>query len=279
MEHLRVIALHIAPKYPENSAVLTDLTATYKWLEEHVAGTDLGPCISKYRNERLFLNVDAPNAGPHIWHCADQLFFDIDDYREQFGVRKFLIPFSGLLELAGVVKVVSPKRPALIPSSAEVQLMQLRNGLCGMRHEHSLTDVRLASEDGNTIDAHRLVLATASDYLSDMFCGGFSEARGDASHNDPVVVHVKDCAHNCLLSIVGECYTYIDEDGRSASLKEFVYTGVSPCNGDPNELIQILRLCRYWRINELCDIVDAQLTGHISLHTYNGCEFVNYKSK
>lgn len=214
MEHLRVIALQISPKYPSNSAILADLTATYKWLEDHVAGIDLGPCISKYSKERLFLNVDAPNAGPHRWHCADQLFFDIDDYGEQFGVRQFLIPFSGLLRSAGVVKVVNPNRPSLTCSSAEVKLVRLQNCLHAMRCGDSLTDVYLTSEDGQIIDAHRLVLATASDYLRDMFCGAFSEARRDASHDDPVVVLVEDCPHNCLLSVIGECSMRVDRNGH-----------------------------------------------------------------
>ena len=106
-----------------------------------------------------------------------------------------------------------------------------------MHHKLSLTNVHLTLEDGNTINAYRLVLATASNCLRDMFCEAFSEALGDASHNDPAVILVKDCTHSYLLSIISECYIYIDKNGHSTSPKDFVYTGVSPSYSDPNDII------------------------------------------
>jgi len=250
VEHLRVLVLQVAQDYPGNSNVVYDITETYRWLEDHKDQPELGRCISKYNRENLFLNVDDPKLDMWRWHCADQLFFDIDDGKDQFGVKKFLLPFSGLLRLAGVEQVISPPCPSLLKSSAETQLFMLRSTFDNMRRNKTLTDVVLTTEDGANIAAHRVLLATTSDYFKDMFCGSYAESQV-ASPDDPINLPVKDCSAGCL-----ECAL------------DFIYTGTTPTLEDPNDLLQLLFLSHYWRISALSDSVQCELVGHVSIHTY-----------
>lgn len=197
------MVFQVARDYPGNHDVVCDITKTYQWLEDHKDRPELGRCISKYNRENLFLNVEDPELDAWTWHCADQLFFDIDDGKDQFGVKRFLLPFSGLLQLAGVERVNSPPCPSLPKSSADIQLLTLRSSFSNMRRHKLLTDVVLTTEDGANVAAHRVLLATASDYFKDMFCGSYVEAR-PASADDPVGVHVEDCSTPCLECALGK---------------------------------------------------------------------------
>lgn len=220
VEHLRVLALKVAQDHPSNAEVLSDITKTYRWLEDHSTDLGLGPAISKYNKEPLFLNVDkvsyTPGTQRCVWHCADQIFFDIDDSGDQYGVRKFLLQFSKLLKLAGVVQVTNPVCPVLAVSSAEAQLSALRASIESMRQNEEMTDVNLTTSDGGDVPAHRLILSTVSEYFKVMFCGSFMESR-NPSPEDPVSVLVKDCSVTCLRSAVGEfnftlCFTWAFAD-------------------------------------------------------------------
>jgi sacsin len=197
------LVLKVAQDYPGNTDVVCDITETYRWLEDHKDRPELGRCISKYNREKLFLNVDDPKLDMRTWHCADQLFFDINDSKDQFGVKRFLLPFSGLLQRAGVEQVISPPCPSLPKSSAETQLFMLRSSFDKMRRHKSLTDVVLTTEDGANIAAHRVLLATSSDYFKDMFCGSYTESQA-ASPDDPIHVPVKDCSVSYLECALGK---------------------------------------------------------------------------
>lgn len=205
-QHLRVLTREIAPKYPSDFDLLSDIKKTYQWLTDHNSDTELRDLFVQTHTEALFLNVDDPEQTSWIWRSADELYFNISDSPSSncWGVRRFLMPFESLLRLAGVQEVRAPTVPDLPVSSKEAQLILFRASFDAMRHEGTLTDVRFKAEDGVEFPAHRAFLATTSDHFRDLFCGGFEES-GFASAANPKAVEVP-CPSDCLGWIIGDCF-------------------------------------------------------------------------
>jgi sacsin len=250
-QHLRVLTLEIAPEYPSNSDLLSDIKKTYQWLTDHNNNSELRDLLVQTHTETLFLNVDDPEQTSWIWRSADELYFNISDSPTSncWGVRQFLMPFESLLRLAGVQEVRAPTVPDLPVSSKEVQLTLFRARFDAMRHEGALTDVRFKAEDGVEFPAHRAFLATMSDHFWDLFCGPFAES-GFANATNPKTVEVH-CPSNCLGWII-----------------EYLYTEAFPPTDDINSLLYILHLAHQWQILPLNEAMQVRLIPHITMDTY-----------
>ena len=131
-----------------------------------------------YNSEKLFLNVDNPGL-EWRWDSASELYFDERDSSDPYRVRQFLREYDGLLCAAGVRKVNYPSAPRNLSDedSHETQLEQIRSRFNEMRETGELTDVTFVAEDGRRFSAHRVFLATRSEYFRTSFTRGWRESR------------------------------------------------------------------------------------------------------
>ncbi|KAK0447435.1 uncharacterized protein EV420DRAFT_1713851 [Desarmillaria tabescens] len=242
IQHLRVLALEVARDHTFDRHVLSDLKATYKWLDEHQ--DEVGEEMIKLHQERLFLNVDDPKSDVWMWNSADEMFFNITETEEFKTVHKFLEPYKDLLYVSGVESISDPPRPEPVLSSVEAQFSKLREGFNVMRLEEKLTDVVFVTEDDQHFAAHRSFLSPMSEYLRDLFCGEFTEA-GPASADEPIEVSV-EYPGKCLKTVL-----------------DFIYTGTTPDFDDIglSVLLDILDLSQYWGFTELNEITQARIIG------------------
>lgn len=194
-----MLALEVARDHTFDRHVLTDLEATYKWLDEHQ--DEVGEEMISLHQERLFLNVDDPTRDVWMWNSADDMFFNITENGEFKTVHKFLEPYKDLLYVSGVESINDPPRPEPVLSSVETQFSKLREGFNAMRLEEKLTDVVFVTEDDERFAAHRSFLSPMSEYLRDLFCGEFTEA-GPASADEPIEVGV-EYPGRCLKTLLG----------------------------------------------------------------------------
>jgi BTB/POZ domain len=205
LEHLRVLSLQIAPSYPSNVELLSDIKQTYQWLEMHKEDANLKDRLIQYHTEPLFLNVDYPEHMKWTWHSASKLYINISDApaSDSWGVRQFLIPFRGLLRLAGVKEVQMRTAPDMPISSMEQQLNQLmltRSIYDSMRRAKKLTDVIFITDDGEEFPAHRVVLAGEGEHFRDLFLGSWGESNLIVDRPIPV----PECPADCLRWILGK---------------------------------------------------------------------------
>ncbi|TFK35891.1 hypothetical protein BDQ12DRAFT_267709 [Crucibulum laeve] len=199
IQHLRVLTLTVARKYTADRHILSDIKATYTWLNEHTE--EAAEHLILYHNEAIFLNVHNPLPLGHdhwAWHSADQLYFekyDIDD--SAYHVRNFLLPYKKLLLVAGAQDVVKPKLPQPHQtSSEEIQLDTLRSQFDSMRKSGMLTDVvfvpyaieKPTKSDG--LPAHRAFLSAFCEHFRNAFCGGYGEGIVQGEPGDPVLFKV-----------------------------------------------------------------------------------------
>ncbi|KAF7322359.1 hypothetical protein HMN09_00013700 [Mycena chlorophos] len=104
VNHLAVLALQVAPAYPQNRSLLQQLRATLKFLNDNHA--EAQPHILARRAEKLFLNVENADEDDWTaagqWRSADELQFDLPyDYDNVVGVRQFLSEYRPLVLAAG----------------------------------------------------------------------------------------------------------------------------------------------------------------------------------
>ncbi|KAJ7578449.1 hypothetical protein C8J56DRAFT_967961 [Mycena floridula] len=242
VRHLSVLALQIARDHPSNRYVLSDLEATYQYLDLHQDEAE--DFIIAYHDKPIFLNVDDPRdpLEPWTWHCADEMFFNIADGNLK-PVRAFLQPFRDLLYVAGVEELVNPAVPdGGLAVTAQSKLSALYNGFNLLRIEGKLVDVVFIAEDDERFLAHRAILAPMSDYLNDLFCGDFTESRA-ASSDDPIEIEVE---------FPGKCVSII---------LEYLYTGVPP-DLDVLELanaLDALDLSQYWGLSDLNKLIQVSI--------------------
>ncbi|KAE9407538.1 hypothetical protein BT96DRAFT_971239 [Gymnopus androsaceus JB14] len=176
--HLVVLATRIAKDHPYNSAVVRDLKATYKWLQDHNHNA-AQQALRPYRSLPLFLNVkDIDSPEPWVWRCADQLMIGhAFDYAQSFKVEAFLSGFTNLLRAAGVEE---------IRSGYHVDENNLGDrDFNRLRTESKLLDLELCPEEsieGEIVDtmrlkAHAAFLAAKVSHIEDALTGGWSEGN------------------------------------------------------------------------------------------------------
>ena len=197
-----MLALQVARDHPSNQHVLSSLEATYKWLDDHQ--DEAADIIIEYHDKPLFLNVDDPKRELWVWHCADEMFFNISD-GDMKPVGKFLQAFKDLLTVAGVESIVNPAVPeGTLVVTAQAKLSALHDGFNSMRVEGKLTDVVFVTSDEpeQRFLAHRTILVPMSEYLRDLFCGDFAES-GPASTEEPIEVEL-EYSGKCVGCILGK---------------------------------------------------------------------------
>jgi sacsin len=270
LEHLRVLSLQIAPSYPSNTELLSDIKQTYQWLEKYKEDAALGHRLVQYHTEPLFLNIDDPECMDWTWHSASKMYINISDSpaSDCWGVRQFLIPFRGLLRLAGVKEVQMRTAPDMPISSLEQQLNHLqlmRNAYDSMRREGKLTDVIFITDDGEEFPAHRVVLAGAGEHFRDLFLGQWGESNLIVDRP----ISVPECPADCLRWILGEYLNPLENFTWLMQITEYLYTGVIPVTEEKDMLLHILHLAHRWELSSLFEVMQARLVMHISLDTYD----------
>ncbi|KAA1478287.1 hypothetical protein DENSPDRAFT_663492 [Dentipellis sp. KUC8613] len=264
IDHLLVLS-RIAHAYAGSARLLAEIRATYDWLDKKKGHLELVQVFTTRAQDHLFLNID------HVedvwtWRNMRELFFGIEDVplKGLYGVREFLQPFSGLLCAIGVEDgspLTNLPRTSILP--AEERLVALRKSFDSLRQRKRLTDVILVSRESSSsgaqlserrkrLDAHRVVLAAASEHFDDMFCGAFKEAK-------EVTIDTSPACLQCAL--------------------DFIYTGALSKPADTvsetglqawyDVLTGLLSLSDFWQMQELCDAVQNELLDHVSIGTYD----------
>lgn len=185
---------------------MRDIKDTYKHLEEHTGDPEFRDALVQDHDVPLFLNVDnAYQFNSWTWRSAAQLYICFDNVRDipdkdYWAVRKFLAPYENLLRLAKVGEIKAAKTQDMPTSVREDDLMGISGVFNDLRAKTQLTDVVLATgleEDRERFPAHRVFLASRSEYFRGLFCGSFGES---SSTSGPVIV---DCGDDCLRATLG----------------------------------------------------------------------------
>lgn len=198
---MKVLTTQIAQDYPGNLTLLSDIQATYKWLDEHSEEAQQ-PLLSA-GHFKLFLNVNDPTEDGWTgkWETAQNIVLNLHyDCQQLRTARDFLVKYDKLLLAAGcsTMKVFDRDAREPPPTLSESDNQRLREVQNEMRKSGELTDMVFVPsssapgvadneyESGSTIDvefddnvlgdvvvnpldlrAHRLVLAAAIPYFRD----------------------------------------------------------------------------------------------------------------
>ncbi|KAF8629294.1 hypothetical protein AX15_003527 [Amanita polypyramis BW_CC] len=201
IKHLEVLA-QIGQNYGRPPALLEDLKATYKWLNDHAS--EIHVHISQRRSKSLFLNVDNPDSDEWEWHSASSLVMDLQDVGRLRGVKEFLRSYNDLLKAAGIRKIHNPvAKPVPIHDKTE----SIQRGFNEMRRQGCDVNVVFnPKEDENKIlPAHRVWLIINSKYFQTSLLDAedFMEARKLKSEGR-VVINVDNYSSLCVKEVVGK---------------------------------------------------------------------------
>ncbi|KAM6499224.1 hypothetical protein JOM56_004732 [Amanita muscaria] len=142
LAHLLVLA-EISRVHGSRKGLLSDLKATYRWLNDHA--DDIAALIKPRRNDKLFLNVDDPESDKWIWDSASKLVIGLQDVGEIREVKGSLRNYSELLDAAGVRKV--QKGPAKPIPAREYTSLDLRGQFNNMRKTEFDTNAVFVAQD------------------------------------------------------------------------------------------------------------------------------------
>lgn len=208
-----MLALQVSSDYPQDRGVLQDLRDTYAWLDEH--SEDARVHMIQHHAHKLFLNVADPEKMTWEWHSADDLLLGIKESMHTFHpIHEFLLSFKSLLVVSGVQQLTHATLPQkAINNSLEVSPHSMRLEFSLMRSERQLIDVLFIpdAEDSELDDAnlyaHRVYLATCSDYFKTLFTGDFRESR-PASEEFPIHVPLIGHSRRCVGIVLGKSFFY-----------------------------------------------------------------------
>ncbi|KAF7311318.1 hypothetical protein MKEN_01033500 [Mycena kentingensis (nom. inval.)] len=257
VNHLAVLALQVAPDHPRNSSLLSQLRATYKWLNDKKA--DAQPFLVARSAEPLFLNVDDADAEnwDGQWKSAEQLQFDIPyDYPTLFQVRRFLQDYRQLVLAAGAGQHYTVAFTAAAPAQSDDHI---RSKFNEMRLAGRRTDIKLLPEnaegayDENTLRAHWSFLIATLPHL-EMAESGWSEGAAGK-----------------------DTYTFPGTYFGARAVLDFLYTGkiVATPEADGHmdflrDLLELLQGADQWGMSELKDEIGSVIAkfGLLSSATY-----------
>ncbi|KAF4615426.1 hypothetical protein D9613_003544 [Agrocybe pediades] len=184
VEHLKVLATQVARDHPGNSVVLSDLKATYKWLNENA--NNARPYLLQISAEKMFLNVDDPTTSHWTgkWVAANEMLLNLHyDMGQVRQVRTFLQDYGDLLSAAGTGKLEGFSRSNQSHRLSSLNSVSLRDIFNNMRTSGELLDVELVPEmstgdrpvatDG--LRAHRAFLAACIPHVRAASTGGWQE--------------------------------------------------------------------------------------------------------
>lgn len=174
IRHLKILVTKVAAVHPYDSSVISDLRATYSWLNDH---REQARELWDVR-EPPFLNVNDPNEDRWEWKSAPDLVFNSPDEGRRQCVRSFLNGFKPLLILVGAHEIKRVSAPTNIKLALpEEALAGMRQSFIEMRRQNWLTDVFFGTQDGRQLPAHRVVLAAQSEHFKIEFTGEHKEAK------------------------------------------------------------------------------------------------------
>ncbi|KAF8963743.1 hypothetical protein BDZ97DRAFT_1818947 [Flammula alnicola] len=180
VEHLKVLTTQIGHDHPGNLSLLSDIKATYKWLNEH--SQEAQEALLLAHDLSIFLNVNDPmtDAWDGQWATAEQLVLDLRyDHKPYKCVRLFLQEYDNLLRAAGSGTLKLFKREAEEGDTSDlgaIRYRESRKAFNEMRKAGKLTDVTFkpsyTGEDDLTVGvadlrAHRIFLAAMIPHFRD----------------------------------------------------------------------------------------------------------------
>ncbi|KAM6499296.1 hypothetical protein JOM56_004804 [Amanita muscaria] len=175
LAHLLVLA-KIARAHGRHAGLLSDLKATYRWLNNQA--DDIADLIKSKRNDKLFLNVNDPEFDKWIWDSPSNLVIGLLDVGEIREVKRYLRNHSELLRAAGVRRVQKgPAKPIL---AREDPSLDYRRQLNNMRQTEFGTDVVFVAQDSHNpiLPAHKIWLAANNNHFQTVFVvSGMRESR------------------------------------------------------------------------------------------------------
>ena len=174
----------MALRHSEDRTLLSDLKATYRWLNKNVE--DAREALVYAIDIPLFLNVVDPLTSEWIgnWQPASELVLNLtEDYGTLKVVRPFLHDYEELLLAAGCQRLHPLNRTKRQPDSSVEILgvaVDLAKQFSEMRREGRLTDLFFEptmqtaddhdeSSDSQELAAHKVFLAATLPYFRDKF--------------------------------------------------------------------------------------------------------------
>ena len=257
MKHLKVLA-EIGQRHGRRSVLLSDLKATYKWLNERA--NHVSADMMHEKSHSMFLNVDNPDSDDWVWHSASSLVKDLQDVGDLHDLKGFLRNYDALLKVAGARKVrkVTAKPVVVVDKTSAY-----RRQFCDFRKRGFEVNVTFEASDDEyeIMPAHKSWLILNSEYFGQLFItAGLGEAHGQGS-GQHVQVDVPDYSSLCVREIIGEysrlfCAFWL-------MCIDWIYIGELPesiaspsCSDEESRAkldlaLEMLKLARFWAITEL----------------------------
>ncbi|KAF8963747.1 hypothetical protein BDZ97DRAFT_1919523 [Flammula alnicola] len=250
VEHLKILTTEIGRDHPRNLTLMSDIKATYKWLNDRA--DDAREILLFSGDLRLFLNVDDPvhDDWNGQWCSGQELVLNLGyDHGTLKYVRRFLQEYEKLLRAAGciVLKVVPRQMQENMgsESSDSIRLRELRNTFNEMRKSGELTDFILQPTYNGTDDA----------------CVDASDLRGHRALVAAIIPHFRESVKGWKSGPNGEIAFYGSAVGAK-TLLDFIYTGDFVLSTPPvpesdnlarlmRDLLELLPIADEWNMPDL----------------------------
>ncbi|KAG8876541.1 autophagy protein atg9 [Tulasnella sp. 331] len=244
VQHLEILVNRVAPAHPSNRNLLSDLTATYNWLNTNIEEAE--DDLRRLSSIALWLNVEDGVQDGWVWRKAGELVFDLrydDEAGRHYDVNTFLLPFKHLLLASGAHEHRHLALPDAKLSEDLTHRERLHRGLDELRSADCLTDIEF-NVNGETIKAHRAILAAVVPHFMTVFRGEFREAKVAASVTEPMIYELHATASAFAVR----------------SVVDYVYSGSfrpPPCSTTEEagpalaDLLDLMDLANLWDMEEL----------------------------
>jgi hypothetical protein len=196
-----VLVLQIAPNYPRNPLLLSDIRSTYASLSSN--DEDILPYLRTFDGDCLWLNVDDGACEEWEWCSATEIVFNSRNDGQRKQAKREILGLKQILVNLGARDVKPVAAPVIQPPPAETELSVLREAFQRMRNTGVLTDVVFVSQEEDEFAAHRTLLAALSSHFEQEFSGAFLEA-GPASAAQPIRIVVDDFSSQAIQAVIGE---------------------------------------------------------------------------
>jgi len=138
------LTTRIAQDHPGDRTLLSDIQATYKWLDDHSEEAKVP--LSSARHLKLFLNLNDPTEDEWLgqWETAQNIVLNLHyDHKHLKSAREFLLKYEKLLRAAGcsTMKLFSPDGHEPAPTQSESDNQRSREVQNEMRKAGVLTDM------------------------------------------------------------------------------------------------------------------------------------------
>ncbi|KAF8330999.1 hypothetical protein F5887DRAFT_922915 [Amanita rubescens] len=234
VKHLRVLT-ELGKKYGRRPALLLDLKATYKWLNENV--DEIFVHIRNENRKSIFLNVDNPDSDSWVWHSGSTLVKGLQDIGDLHWCQGFSPELQQSFDDAGVRTIQKVTTEAV---AAMDKTPLFRSQFRDMREQGFEVCVTFKARDHELQlpPAHKAWLSVNSKHFWRTFV---------ASKAEPCVeVDASDYSSHCVKETIDWMY--------AGELPTFI-TSPSSNNGESKAkldlALNILSLAHRWEITEL----------------------------